>query len=256
MLAAGSSRISDAQGARKGQDAMHQTSDVHREGLHAALCQPEGGARAGLLLLPMVYGIEGKVLEYAGWLADAGYAALVWDPYSGREVPQGTPEDLAPLSRSLRDGPARAEHERWLDYLRDELGLARLGVVGWCMGGRFGLLLAAHSREVAACVAYYPSILAPRPPHHDEDAVARAGEIRCPVQVVYPGLDDVTHPDTFHALQAALQAREAPTITQLYPVAEHGFLDLTRHPGAQNAAAARAAGPPTLAFLHANLAGE
>src|SRR5262245_11262828 len=138
---------------------MHKTTDVHRDGLHAALTQPEAGARAGLLLLPMVYGIESKVQEYAGWLADAGYAALVWDPYSGRDVPQGTPADLAPLSRSLRDGAVRAEQERWLGYLRNELGLARLGVMGWCMGGRFALLLAAHSRDLAACVAYYPSIV-------------------------------------------------------------------------------------------------
>src|SRR5439155_23173312 len=82
---------------------MHHTSELHVDNLHAVLCRPAGGASAGLLLLPMVYGIEAKVLEYAGWLADAGFAAVVWDPYSGRDVPTGTPEDMAPLSRSLRD---------------------------------------------------------------------------------------------------------------------------------------------------------
>src|SRR5205823_3837140 len=145
-----------------------------------------------LLLLPMVYGIEGKVLEYADWLADAGFAAVVWDPYTGRDVPTGSPEDLAPLSRSLRDGPVRAEHDRWLDYLRQDLQLAQVGVIGWCMGGRYALLLAAHSRQVAVCVAYYPSIVEPRPATQDEDAVGLAGEIRCPLQLVYPGRDHVT----------------------------------------------------------------
>ncbi len=224
------------------------------DNLHAALCQPAGGAPAGLLLLPMVYGIEHKVLEYASWLADAGFAAVVWDPYSGREVPTGTPEDLAPFSRSLRDAAVRAEQERWLAYMQQELRLAQVGVIGWCMGGRYALLLAAHSRAVAACVAYYPSIVDPPAPNYDEDAVARSGEIHCPVQVIYPGQDHVTHAGTFGALQAALQAREAPTATQLYPTADHGFLDPARHPGAQNVAALGAAWPQTVAFLHAHLA--
>jgi carboxymethylenebutenolidase len=233
---------------------MHHTTDLHVDNLHAVLCRPEGGATAGLLLLPMVYGIEHKVLEYASWLADAGFAAVVWDPYTGREVPTGTPEDLAPLSRSLRDEPVRAEHERWLAYMRQELQLAQLGAIGWCMGGRYALLLAAHSRQLAACVAYYPSIVDPLPPNQPEDAVALAGEIRCPVQLVYPGRDHVTSPATFHALQAALQAREAPTVTQLYPTADHGFLDPARHPGEQNVAAARCAWPQTIAFLQTHLA--
>src|SRR5262249_17672504 len=188
---------------------MNQTSELHVDNLHAALCRPAGGASAGLLLLPMVYGIEAKVLEYAGWLADAGFAAVVWDPYSGRDVPTGTPEDLAPLSRSLRDGAVRAEQDRWLAYMRHELHLAQLGGTGWCVGGRYALSLAAHRPDLAACVAYYPSIVDPRPPHQD-DAVALSGQIRCPVQLVYPGRDHVTSTATFHALQAALQAREAP----------------------------------------------
>jgi len=233
---------------------MHQTSELHVDNLHAVLCRPAGGASAGLLLLPMVYGIEAKVLEYADWLANAGFAAVVWDPYSGRDVPVGTPEDLAPLSRSLRDGPVRAEQDRWLAYMREELHLAQLGVIGWCMWGRYALLLAAHRPALAACVAYYPSIVDPRPPNQDEDAVALSGEIRCPVQLVYPGRDHVTSHATFHALQAALQAREAPTVTQLHPVADHGFLDPARHPGEQNAAAARYAWPQTIAFLQAHLA--
>jgi carboxymethylenebutenolidase len=232
---------------------MNETSELRVDNLHAVLRRPAGGARAGLLLLPMVYGIESKVLEYADWLADAGFAALVWDPYTGRDVPVGTPEDLAPLARSLRDGAVRAEQERWLAYMRDDLGLARVGVIGWCMGGRFALLLAARARDLAACVAYYPSIHDPLPPNQDEDAVALSGEIRCPVQVVYPGQDHVTSNATFRALQTALQTREAATATLLYPPADHGFLDPARHPSDQNVGAARSAWPQTIAFLHATL---
>src|SRR4051794_8608164 len=110
---------------------MHETSDLHLDNLHAVLCQPADGGQTGLLLLPMIYGIEHKVLEYAAWLADAGFAATVWNPYSGREVPKGGPAELGPFAGSLQDAAVRVEQERWLTYLREELGLARVGVIGW-----------------------------------------------------------------------------------------------------------------------------
>ena len=232
---------------------MHRTTDLHVDNLHAVLCQPEGGATAGLLLLPMIYGIEHQVLTYAGWLAEAGLAAVVWDPYTGRDVPTGTPEELGPLAVSLHDGAVRAQQERWLAYMRQDLELASVGVIGWCMGGRYALLLAAHHPEVAACVAYYPSIVDPLPANQAEDAVALSRQTRCPVQVIYPGRDHVTSPATFHALQGALQSREAATVTQLYPTADHGFLDPARHPGEPNETALRHAWPQTVAFLHAHL---
>jgi carboxymethylenebutenolidase len=233
---------------------MHETSDLHLDTLHAVLCQPADGARSGLLLLPMIYGIEHKVLEYAAWLADAGLAAVVWDPYSGREVPKGSPEELGPFAGSLQDAAVRAEQERWLTYMHDELALGEVGVIGWCMGGRYAVLLAAHSRQVAACVAYYPSIVDPRPANQPDDAVALGSGIRCPVQLIYPGRDDVTSPATFAALQAAVETHPAPTSILRYPAADHGFLDPARHPGAHNVAALDAAWPQTIAFLQAHLA--
>jgi carboxymethylenebutenolidase len=233
---------------------MPETTDLHLDDLHAVLCQPAERARAGLLLLPMIYGIEHKVLEYANWLADAGLAAVVWDPYPGRIVPTGSPEELGPFAGSLLDGTVRAQQERWLAYMQETLGLAQVGVIGWCMGGRYALLLAAHSPRVAACVAYYPSIVDPLPPNQPENILALGGAIRCPVQLIYPGQDHVTSPATFAALQAAVQARAVPTSIQLYPAADHGFLDPARHPGEQNVAALAAAWPQTVAFLHAHLA--
>jgi len=232
---------------------MPETTDLHLDDQHAVLCRPAGGARAGLLLLPMIYGIEHQVLAYASWLADAGLAAVVWDPYPGQTVPTASPEDLGPFASSLVDGVVRAKQQRWLAYMRETLGLAQVGVIGWCMGGRYALLLAAHSPQVDACVAYYPSIVDPLPPNQPENAVALGANIRCPVQLIYPGQDHVTSPATFAALQASVQARAVPTSIQHYPTADHGFLDPARHPGEQNVTALAAAWPQTIAFLHAHL---
>jgi dienelactone hydrolase len=80
--------------------------------------------------------------------------------------------------------------------------------------------------------------------------VVRAGEIACPVQMIYPGQDRVMNIETFLRLQETLQRRSSPTMVQLYPNADHAFMHTA---GAANEAADRHARPLVRAFLEATL---
>lgn len=111
-----------------------------------------------------------------------------------------------------------------VDFLVDELRLVNVGTMGFCLGGRYCFMLAAQERRLKACASIYPSIHAPNLPTQDEDAVARAAAAACPMLLVYPGRDHITSNDTFRRLQQNLQQREAATVVQYYPQAEHGFL--------------------------------
>ena len=70
----------------------------------------------------------------------------------------------------------------------------------------------------------YPSIENPRLANQEMDALALAAEIKCPVQMLRPGNDHVSSPETYEILTAALLKRSAPTTLQIYPAAEHGFM--------------------------------
>jgi dienelactone hydrolase len=119
------------------------------------------------------------------------------------------------------------------------------------MGGRFSLLLCARDPSLKACAAVYPSLYEPRLPNQDEDAVAHAAEIGCPVALIYPGRDHVTHADTLQRLQSNLLKRNAPTTVQYFPEARHGFL---HHQGDVNVAASRHSWPQIVGFLDGALA--
>jgi carboxymethylenebutenolidase len=133
--------------------------------------------------------------------------------------------------------------------MRNALPLPAVAVLGFCLGGRYSLLLAAHDKRLAACIAFYPSVRVPMMPNQSRDAIALAGTIACPVQVIHAGADEVIVFPTFLKLREALEKRQAATLTQLHPGAVHSFMrpDLQSNPA--NAAATRLSWPPAVAFL-------
>ena len=128
---------------------------------------------------------------------------------------------------------------------------SRLNDAGFCIGGRFALLLCAKDRRIKACAAAYPSIESPRLANQELDAVALSAQIECPVHILQPGKDHVSSPETYTTLNATLLKRGAPTTVQYYPVAEHGFMH--RKEPDVNPKATALAGPQMLAFLKACL---
>jgi carboxymethylenebutenolidase len=231
-----------------------KTAEQEIAGLNVYLAEPAQGTGGGMLLLPTLHSLSPNLRRYAAEIAAAGLTALAWDPFHGQDVAGLSMERLMALARTLSDPAALAEQTRLLDALVVDRGLQRVGVIGWCMGGRYALLLAARRPRLAACVAYHPTILRPLPAHHTEDAVVLAREIACPVQAIFPGGDQIVPREIYAALQEALEGREhGASIVQTYPGAAHAFMD-QRDASEANRVATALAWPQTLAFIQASLA--
>jgi carboxymethylenebutenolidase len=230
-----------------------RANHINFAGLHSYVAQPESPSGRGVLLLPTIFGIDTFVQYIADSLAAAGFTTLIWDPYCGQPLPGTVPEASA-RAKTLEDEASLSGMSNCVGYMLGELHLKAIGALGFCLGGRFGLLLCARDRRLGACLTYYPSIRVPQLPNQHQDAVALAAEINCPVQLVYPGQDHVIERETFLQLQATLQKRQAPTIVQFYPEASHSFMTLDRSPGEVDKAAARISWPQAIAFLSACLA--
>jgi carboxymethylenebutenolidase len=230
-----------------------QTATIESGGLKGYLARPEGTADGGMLLLPMITGIGAQLRVYADSIAAQGVVALAWDPFHGPSSDDTSLDALIALAPTITDPAAQREQRQWVDYMIGDLKLPRVGVIGWCMGGRMALVLAARDQRLVNCVAYHPTIRRPLPPHQTEDAIELAPAIGCPVQVLYPGGDHIVTRETFDALERALQTRTAPTIAHVYPGAEHGFMDAARQANPINRASTALAWPQTLAFISATL---
>jgi carboxymethylenebutenolidase len=121
-----------------------ESSFIDVQGLNAYLARPRNGSTAGMLLLPMITGIGAQVRDWTEELAGYGITALSWDPWRGRPSTDTTPfEDVIKWNGQLVDEESLAEHHTLLDHMFGELGCERIGTIGWCMGGRYALLLGA-----------------------------------------------------------------------------------------------------------------
>jgi carboxymethylenebutenolidase len=208
--------------------------------------------RGGILLLPTIFGVDPFAQGRAKQLADAGFSTLVWNPYPGESRPGAMPDAMARAAK-LHDGLV-ASMADCVGHMRQELRLDRVAVLGFCLGGRYALLLAARQRGLSACVAYYPSIRVPAKPNETEDAVARAADIDCPVHLVHGSGDEVFRNETFAKLRDVLERRRPATMVQFHPGAVHSFMRPELQADPANAAATRLSWPPVLGFLEACIA--
>jgi len=179
---------------------------------------PVPGPRPGILVIHEVFGLNDDIRAQARRAASLGWVALAPDLLAALG-----PRPLC-IVRAFRDlsrgtGPAFEALEAARAWLTARPGVdsARLGVIGFCMGGGFALLLAARAPYRAAAV-FYGAV--PKDPAALEGA--------CPIVAGYGGRDRLFAPQG-RRLEAHLQRLGIPHDVVIYPDAGHSFMN--RHSG-------------------------
>lgn len=210
---------------------------------HGYLALPPSGRGPGLIVIQEWWGLTTHIADLANRFAAEGFVALAPDLYGGATTHDA--DEAGKLMAALPADRAARDLAGAVDFLlgRDDVTGDAVGVVGFCMGGVFGLNLAAQQgSKIAAVVPFYG-----------------AGE--------FPDLSTVTAPvqahygeqDAFFPLEAA-QALEAKLTTETgrppefhYYPAGHAFLNDENLLGTYDAAQATVAWQRAVAFLHQHL---
>jgi carboxymethylenebutenolidase len=169
------------------------------------LALPEqSGPWPGVVVIHEGGGITPQLLRVCERLATEGYAAIAPDLFfrsGGSEA-----ADFSTLIGALVPEEALADVTEAADTLR-RLGAARIGVTGFCMGGRYTWYTAIHGHGFDAAVGFYGDGIA-------DDL----GAPRCPTLLFFGGQDPYISPAEIDRV-----AGHHPD-TIVYPEASHGFM--------------------------------
>jgi len=174
---------------------------------------PSGdGPWPAMVLVHEAFGLDDVMRRSADRVAEMGFLVLAPDLLS-----RGRPTVcLARTLSALRRGRGQAFDDLEAcraELLADESCTGAVGVIGFCMGGGFALLLAGRPGWDAASVNYG---MLP-----DDPAVLDGA---CPVVASYGGRDRYLRGSAAR-LRAALEARRVPHDVKEYPGAGHSFLN-------------------------------
>jgi carboxymethylenebutenolidase len=227
--------------------------------LSAFYGRPKAAGRYPLVLVVHeIFGLNDHIKDVTGRLAQAGFAGLAVDLYArAGGIPETT--DFAALRQLMDQIPDQQivhDLQAGIRYAatRPEVNGEKVGSVGFCMGGLYSLLLASHTPDLDAVVAFYGRVVyAEKTPNRPEAPMDRVPQIRAAVQGHYGTADTGIPVETVERFQEALKAAELAREVEFYfyEGAPHAFHNDTR-PN-YRPEAAKLAWSRTIAFFNKHL---
>ena len=101
--------------------------------------------------------------------------------------------------------------------------IAKLGITGFCWGGRIVWLYAAHNPQLKAGVAWYGRLIGKSSELQPKHPIDVAASLKAPVLGLYGGDDSGIPLDTVEQMRKALKAQASPSEIIVYPNTPHGF---------------------------------
>ena len=232
--------------AATAKDVTYKSGD---ETVHGLLYTPEGkGPFPGLIVIHEWWGLNDWVKEQASKLADQGYAALAVDLYRGKVAT--TPNEAHEFMGGVPRERAQRDLQAAFDFLQSQSNVqkARIGAIGWCMGGGYSLGLALAEPRLAADVVNY-GVYDYASLASDTAAIKK---INAPVLGLFGALDRGIPQDDVKKFGEQMDKLGKKIDITIYPDAGHAFQNPNNKDGYRPADTADA-WEKTVNFLAANL---
>jgi carboxymethylenebutenolidase len=196
--------------------------------LPAYFARPAGHGTVPVVLVnEEIFGVHEYIKDVCRRLAKAGCLAVATEYYA-RIADLSKMTDAGQIVRDVIAKAPDAQYMADLDATvawagRNNGDPARVGVMGFCRGGRQTWLYAAHSPNLKAAVAFYGPLGGTPSPIQPQTALDLAGDIKCPLLGLYGGQDAGIPADLVRQAEAKAKAAGKTVEIVIYPDAPHGF---------------------------------
>jgi carboxymethylenebutenolidase len=194
----------------------------------AYFARPAGNTKAPVIIVAMeIFGLHEYIKDVTRRLAKLGAFAVAPDYYfrKGSDLTKITDiKDLLTIVNAKPDAELLSDLDATAAWAGSQGGdTAKLGIIGFCRGGRTVWEYAAHSGTLKAGVAFYgPPVDAPNP-LWPKSPLQLAPEMKAPVLGLYGGADTGIPVTQVEQFKAALAQNKKTAEFKIYPDAPHGF---------------------------------
>jgi carboxymethylenebutenolidase len=203
--------------------------------IEAYLAQPTGSEQFGsVVVIHHMPGYDTATKEIARKFAAYGYAALIPNLYY-RDAPGASPDDAAAVARAkggVPDEQLVGDVAGAVSHLTALPGAnGKVGVIGYCSGGRQSFLAACSLQLDAAVDCYGACVVYPPPeglPLKVTPVVGLAKDLSCPLLGLFGADDKLPSPEETAELSKTLDDLGKPHEFHTYEGAGHAFFSVNR----------------------------
>jgi carboxymethylenebutenolidase len=187
----------------------------------------EGRNLPAVLVVQEIFGVHEHIKDVCRRLGKSGYLAVAPELYA-RQGDVSTLTDIEEIRKvvaKVPDAQVMADLDAAASWVKSSgaANMKRLGITGFCWGGRIVWLYAAHSPQLTAGVAWYGRLVGKASELQPTHPLDIAGNLKAPVLGLYGGNDQGIPLETVEQMRAALTRTDSRSTIVVYPDAPHAF---------------------------------
>jgi carboxymethylenebutenolidase len=191
--------------------------------------RPDGkGHYATVLVIHEIWGVHEHIQDICRRLAKVGYFAVAPELFARQGDPRKLSDNTAIMQQIVNkvpDAEVASDLDATVAWARKDktANIVKLGVTGFCWGGRQVWLYAAHNPKLKAAVSWYGFLTHPDSPITPKGALDLVATINVPVLGLYGGADPLNPEAQIRDMEAKLKAAKKHCEFVVYPDTPHAF---------------------------------
>ena len=181
-----------------------------------------------VLVVQEIFGVHEHIKDMCRRFAKLGYYAIAPELFARQgDVAKMTDIGaiLSQVVSKVPDAQVSSDLDATVAFAKasGSANTRKLGVVGYCWGGRAAWIYARHNPKVKAAVAYYGLLDGMKSDIKPQDPVDFASEIKVPVLGLYAGIDDFVKPAVIEQMRNGIVKSGSGSEIVVFPGVNHGF---------------------------------